>query len=76
MITVNSLKFTLVVYVSHIVNVLVTYIILHTCITSQEHLTFTLFYIGSRLFELFSKEVHVKKQPEMSLNAHILYIVN
>ena len=34
---------------------------------SQEHLIFTLLYIGSRLFELFSKEVRVKKQPGMSL---------
>ena len=36
-------------------------------ITSQEHLTFTLLHIGSRLFELFSKEVRVKKQPGMSI---------
>ena len=66
MITFKFVKFTLVVYVSHTVNVLVTDIILH--ITSQEHLTFTLFHIGSRLFELFSKEVRVIKQPGMSLN--------
>ena len=29
---------------------------------SQEHLTFTLLYVSSRLFKLFSKEVRVKKQ--------------
>ena len=53
-------------YVSHKVNVFVTDIILN--ITSQEHLIFTSLHIGSRLFELFSKEVRVKKQPGMSLN--------
>ena len=58
-------RFTLVVYVSHEVNVLVTDIILN--FTSQEHLIFTSLHIGSRLFELFSKEVRVKKQPGMPL---------
>ena len=43
-------------------------------ITSQEHLVFTSLHIGSRLFELFSKEVRVKKQPGMSLNWN--FIVN
>ena len=65
MITFKFVKFTLVVYVSHRVNVLVTDTILN--ITSQEHFAFTLFHIGSRLFELLSKEVHVKKQPGRSL---------
>ena len=59
------MRFTRVVYVSHKVNVLVTDIILN--ITSQEHLIFTSFHIGLRLFELFSKDVHVKKQPRMPL---------
>ena len=56
MITFWSVRFTFVVYmyVSHTVNVLVTDIILN--ITSQKHLKFTLLHIGSRLFELFSKE--------------------
>ena len=40
---------------------LVTDIVL--IITSQEDLILTLLHIGSRLFELFSKEVRVKKQP-------------
>ena len=59
------MRFTLVVYVSHKVNVLVTDFVLN--ITSQEHLIFTSLHIGSRLFELFSKEVRVKKQPGMPL---------
>ena len=59
------MRFTLVVYVSHKVNVLVTDIILN--ITSQEHLIFTSLHIGLRLFELFSKEVRVKKQQGMPL---------
>ena len=63
MISFKFVRFTFVVYVSH--SVLVTDIILN--ITSQEHLTFTLLHIGSRLFELFSKEVRVKKQPGMPL---------
>ena len=65
MINFKFVRFTLVVYVSHKVNVLVTDIILN--ITSQEHLIFTSLHIGSRLFELFSKEVRVKKQPGMPL---------
>ena len=44
---------------------LVTDIILN--IASQEHLIFTSSHIGSRLFELLSKEVRVKKQPGMPL---------
>ena len=44
----------------------VTDIILN--ITCQEHSMITLLHIGSRLFELFSKEVRVKKQPGMPLN--------
>ena len=56
-------RFSLVVYVFHKVNVLVTDKILN--ITSQEPLIFTSLHIGSRLFELFSKEVRVKKQPGM-----------
>ena len=55
--------FTLVIYVSHKVNVLVTDIILN--ITSQEHLIFTSLHIGSRLFKLISKDVCVKTQPGM-----------
>ena len=61
MITFKFVRLTLAVYVSHTVNVLVTDIILN--ITGQEYLLFTLLHIGSRLFELFSIEVHVKKQP-------------
>ena len=68
MITFKFVRFTLVVFVSHSVNVFVTDIILN--ITSQEHLIFTLFHMGSRLLELFSKEVRVKKQLGMPLNAH------
>ena len=41
---------------------LVTDIILNN--TSREYLIFTLLHIASRLFELFSKEVRVKKQPD------------
>ena len=65
MINFKFVRFTLVVYVSHKVNVLVTDIILN--ITSQEHWIFILLHIGSKLFELFSKEVRVKKQPGMPL---------
>ena len=67
MINFKFVRYTLVVYVSHKVNVLVTDIILN--ITSQEHLIFTSLHIASRLhvFELFSKEVRVKKQPGMPL---------
>ena len=68
MITFKFARFTFVAYVSHTVNEHVTDIILN--IVSQEHLTFTLLQIVSRLFELFSKEVHVrvKKQTGMSLS--------
>ena len=66
------MTFTLVVYVSHKVNVLVTDVILN--ITSQEHLVFTSLHIGSRLFELFSKEVRVKKQPGMPLSLKCLML--
>ena len=52
--------------VPYTVNELVTDIILN--ITSQEDLMLTLLHIGSRLFELFSKEVRVKKQPGTPLN--------
>ena len=52
-------------YVSHTVNVLVIDIILNN--TSRKHLIFTLLHIGSRLFELLSKEVRVKKQPGLPL---------
>ena len=48
-------------YVPHTVNELVTDIILN--ITSQGDFILTLLHIGTRLFELFSKEVRVKKQP-------------
>ena len=65
MINIKFVRFTLVVYVSHKVNVLVTDIILN--ITSQEQLIFTSLHIGSRLFELFRKEVRVKKKPGMPL---------
>ena len=73
MINFKFARFTLVVYVSHKVNVLVTDIIL--TITSPDHLIFTSLHIGSRLFELFSKEVRVKKQPGMSLN-YVQVIIN
>ena len=73
MITFKFVRFTLVVYVFHKVNMLVTDIILN--ITSHGHLIFTSLHIGSRLFELFSKEVHVKKQPGMPLNDHLCTIV-
>ena len=70
MINFKFVRFTFVVYVSHKVNVLVTDIILN--ITSQEHLIFTSsLHIGSRLFELFSKEVRVKKQPGMLLKPDV-----
>ena len=49
------------VCIPHTENELVTDISLN--ITSQEDLMLTLLHIGSRLFELFSKEVRVKKQP-------------
>ena len=41
---------------------------------------FTLLHIGSRLFQLLSKEVRVKKQPEMPLkcqqNRLTLYLLS
>ena len=60
MITFKFLRFPFVVCVPYTVNELVTDIILN--ITSQEDLK-SLLHIGSKLFELFSKEVRVKKQP-------------
>ena len=53
--------FPFVVCFSHTVNEFVTDIILN--IKSQEDLMLTLLHIGSRLFQHFSKEVRVKKQP-------------
>ena len=69
MITFKFVRFTLVVYVSYTVNVLVADIILN--IKSQEQLIFTLLHISSRLFELFSKEVRIKKQPGMPLKRNL-----
>ena len=66
MITFKFLRFPFLVCVPHTVNELVTYIILN--ITSQEDLMLILLHIGSRLFELFSKEVSVKKQPGRPLS--------
>ena len=63
----------LVVYVSHKVNVLVTDIILN--FTSQEPLMFTSLHIGSRLFELFSNEVRVTKQPGMPLIWYLMRMI-
>ena len=77
MINFKFVRFTLVVhffvYSSHEVNVLVTDIILN--ITSQEHLIFTSLHIALRLFELFSKEVCVKKQPGMPLSAAYSFLI-
>ena len=61
MITFKFLRFPLIVCIPHRVNELVIDIIIN--ITSQEHLMLTLLHIDSRLFEFFSKEVRVKKQP-------------
>ena len=67
MITFKFLRFPFVMCVPHTVNELVTDIILN--ITSrQEDLMLTLLHIGSRLFELFGKEVLVKKQTGRHLN--------
>ena len=66
MITFKFLRFPFVVCVPHTVNELVTDIILN--IASQEELMLTLLHIGSRLFELFSKEVRVKKQQGRPLS--------
>ena len=65
MITFKFLRCPFVVFVLHTVNEHVTDIILNN--TSQEDLMLTLLHIGSRLFELFGKEVCVKKQPGRSL---------
>ena len=65
MINFKFARFTLVVYVSHKVNVLVTDI--NLTIMSQEDLIFTSLHIGSRLFELFGKEVRITKRPGMPL---------
>ena len=65
MITFKFLRFPFVVCVPHTVIELVTDIILN--ITSQEDFMLTLLHIGSRLFELYSKEVRIKKQPERPL---------
>ena len=69
MITFKFLRFPFEVCIPHTVNELVTDIILNN--TSQEHLMMTLLHIGSRLFELFSKEVRVKKQPGRPLRTII-----
>ena len=61
MINFKFLRFPFVECAPHTVNELATDMIPY--ITSQEHLMFTILHIGSRLFELFSKEVRVKKQP-------------
>ena len=66
MITVKFLRFPLVVCVPDTVNELVTDIILN--ITSQDDLMLTLLHISSRLFELFSKEVRVKKTTRKAFN--------
>ena len=60
MITFKFLRFPFVLCVPHTVIERVTDIILN--ITIHEDLMLTL-HIGSRLFEPFSKEVRVKKQP-------------
>ena len=70
--TFKFLRFPFVVFVPHTVNELVTDIILN--ITSQEDLMLTLLHIGSRLFELFSKEERVKKQPGRPLNQLITQV--
>ena len=62
MITLKFLRFPCVLCVPHTVNEIVTDIILN--ITSQADLMLTLLHIGSRLFELFSKEVRVKNHQE------------
>ena len=70
MITFKFSRISFVVCIPHTVNELVTDIILN--IMSQEHLMLTLLHIGSRLFELFSKEVRVKKQPGMPLKGECI----
>ena len=69
MITFKYLRFHFVVCVTRTVNELATDIILN--ITSPEELMLTLLYIGSRLFELFSKEVRVNKQPGRPLKGQV-----
>ena len=69
MINFKCVRFTLEVYVSHKVNVLVFDIILN--ITSQEHLIFTSLHIGSRLLNSLAKKVRVKKQPGMPLRQFV-----
>ena len=69
MINFKFVRFTLVVYVSHKVDLLVTDIILN--ITSQEHMIFAPLHIGSRLLKFLSKRVRVKKQPRMPLSLTI-----
>ena len=66
MIIFKFLGFPFVVYIPHTINKLVTGVILN--ITSQKHLMLTFLHIGSRLFELFSEEVRVKKQPGRPLS--------
>ena len=73
MFTFKFVRFAFVVYVSHTVHVLFTVIILN--ITSREYLTLALLHIGSRLFELFGKEVRVKKQPGMPLKYPTKYLL-
>ena len=68
-LNISSQEHLIFTYVFHKVNVLVTDIILN--ISSQEHLIFTSLHIGSRLFELFSKEVRVNKQPGRPLSTRI-----
>ena len=63
------MRFRFVVCIPHTVNELVTDIILN--ITSQEHMMLTSLHIGSRLFELLSKEVRVKKQPGRPLRVRL-----
>ena len=70
MITFKFLRFPFVVCVPQTIKELDTDIILN--ITSQEDLMLTLLHIGSILFELFSKEVRVKKQPGRPLNSHLI----
>ena len=70
MITFKFLRFSFVVCVPHTINELVTDIILN--ILSQEDLMLTLLHIGLRLFELFSKEVRVNKQPGRPLTDFLL----
>ena len=76
MITFKFVRFTLVVCVSHTVNVLVTDIILN--IKSQEHLILTLLHIGSRLFEGTCKETTrsaFKRHLRETSGEYLLHIV-